>query len=351
MPHDLDEDVLSLGPRRRLPRWLVIALGTLAVVIAAALVLTRGDTARHAAAPAPTGSAPDLSLLAGQADIAVAADRLYRLAGGALYRLDVTDPATPSSDGVVAVGGLDNTLANVSYHLVLDAPRDRVWVVGYGAAPALVVEFDTRTLTEVGRLRWPGVVSAAAALHGQLYLAATNALVDVAPDGRTARTVPELHGQYFSVVADPTRSRLLLLGTDRGIRVETFVPSGQRAFRGPAAPFGKGSLLVVGGAIWAGGYGDRGAVLARLDPTTLLPVAFSELTPQLGPGAILAAAGSRVLWVRSGSGGDGLWCLAASTGDQLQFWQYDGAVASRRGAAYVAVRSGPLDLRLGSCPG
>jgi hypothetical protein len=57
------------------------------------------------------------------------------------------------------------------------------------------------------------------------------------------------------------------------------------------------------------------------------------------------------LWVRSGGGGDGLWCVDATNGDQLQYWQFAGAVTSRQGVAFVAQRDGPLTLQLAACTG
>jgi hypothetical protein len=92
-------------------------------------------------------------------------------------------------------------------------------------------------------------------------------------------------------------------------------------------------------------------VLQQLDPDTLRPVAASPLAGELGPGALVVAAGTRSLWVRSGGGGDSLWCLDPASGASLQRWSIGGRVASTSGVAVVASASGLLGLRLDGCPG
>ncbi|MEO8889591.1 MAG: hypothetical protein ABI301_03255 [Jatrophihabitantaceae bacterium] len=350
------DDLLDLGRRRSLPRWAIGALWAAVAAVAVGVVVTGVGSLNGGTKPklGPTSSGPPIasSLLTGSAgDLAIDGKILYEFSSGALYRIDITDPASPVSDGVTAVNGLDGASGDATFHLVLDPAAHHVWVVTYGVAPANFVEFDSRTLAELGRLQVPSEVRSAAAYAGHLYLATTTAVLDITSPNRAPATITSLSGQYTSIVADPARSRLLLLGFDNGARVSSYLPATARSVLGPSAPFGKGDLLVVGGSIWAAGFGGANAVLARLDPTTLRPIVFSELSPQLGPGAIGAAAGTNVLWVRSGAGGDGLWCVDAGTGDQLQYWQYDGAVASAHGAAFVAQREGPLSLHLAACTG
>lgn len=349
------DDVLDLGRRRRLPRWTIMIGWAAVTALVVTVVVARAGSSDHGARPSPANSGPVLTEPLGgpvSADLAIEGRYLFEFSQGALYRTDIGAGGSLTADGVLAVTGLDLTLESATFHLVADASTHRIWMLTYGAAPATVVEFDAQSLTEVGRLLWPSEVHAAAAFGGHLYLAATNAVVDIASAKGAPTTIGALTGQYSSIVADTARSRLLLFGEDHGPRVSSYTPAGGRSARGPAAPFGKGGLLVVGSSIWAAGYGDTGAVLARLDPGTLRPVAFSELSPQLGPGAIAVAAGAHVLWVRAGGiGDDALWCVSATTGDQLQYWQYAGAVASTRGAGFVAQRDGPLSLQLSGCPG
>jgi hypothetical protein len=351
---EADDDVLDMH-RRALPRWVVIALwvGLVASVAAAAVAIGRASTHRHrAVATSGAASTPPLKslLTADGADLQVAGNSLFELVQGGLYRLDLNGTDLEPA-GVATISGLDHTQPNASYHLVLDPAHRRAWVVMFGAAPAIVIEFDTQTLAEVGRQLWPSEVHAAAVLDGHLYLAATNAVVDITAGKIAGTNVTALHGQYLGIVADPARARLLLLDADGALRIATYTPADEKAQSGPAAPFGKGDLVVTSDGIWAGGFSAKGAVLARLDPTTLLPVVFSELSPQLGPGAILVAAGERVLWVRAGSGLDGLWCVDSTSGNQLQYWQFEGAVASRLGLAYITAVDGPQRLQLTGCTG
>jgi hypothetical protein len=350
------DDLLDVGRRRSLPRWALGVLWAVIAAVAITVVVARSTSSNHVAKPKPgptsQGPAFPSSLLgASEGDLAVDGKVLYELSQGALYRLDITDPASPASDGVATIDGLNRTLDDASFHLVLDSATHHIWVVTYDASSSMVIEFDSSSLVEIGRLLWPGQVHAAAVLGGHLYLAANNAVVDIASAKAEPTTIAALTGQYSDIVADPTRSRLLLLDVDQGSHVAAYTPADGRADRGPVAPFGQGGLLVVGGTIWAGGFANAGAVLARLDPRTLKPVVFSELSPQLGPGAVPWAAGQHVLWVRSGGGGDGLWCVDATSGDQLQYWQYNGAVASTGGAGFVLQREGPFALQLSTCTG
>jgi hypothetical protein len=354
-PRDAGDDVLEVGPRRHWPRW-VPAVAALAVAGAVMALLVGRDGGQHRAAPRPTDSArgqPVTRSIGGAANeaLAVSGHYLYRFFSGALYRSDITDPLDPVPAGVTSVGGFDLTLQGVEFGLVLDPAHRQLFVISLNAAPATIVRIDLDTMAEAGRLVWPTAVAAAAVLDGHLFLAATNSVVDIPPGGTDSRPIPALLGQYSDLSADLARHRQVLFGREgKAMRVVTYRPADGRSTRA-AAPFAKGWLAVAGDAIWAGGYANSGAVLARLDPSTLKPVAFSALTPQLGPGAIPVASGGRDVWVRSGSGGDGLWCVDGRTGDSLQYWQYEGAVASEVGAAYVATSSGPLPLRLGSCAG
>lgn len=345
---ELPDDALNPG-RRGLPRWAIGALWAVVVAIAVTVVVTRPGSAPNGAAPKPglTSAAPVFSSPVSD-DLAITGHTLFRLSHAALYRLDVTVPRSPTPDGVSAVNGLDLTLSGATFRLVLDAPAHHIWVITYGASPATLVEFDTRTLREIGQLLWPSEVFGAAALQGHLYLASVNAVVDVASPNAPPSTIGALTGQYTAIAADPTRSRLVLGG---GNYLQTYTP-GTAAASGPVhQSFTKISLQVADGAIWAAGFGHSGAVLARLDPSTLRAAGFSALSPQLGAGDLLVDAGTRVLWVRAMGDDDGLWCVDAGSGDELQYWQYAGAVASAPGVAFVAEPDGPLPLRLTTCPG
>lgn len=348
------EDLLELGRRRSAPRWVVLGLWVgLAAIVVTGLIIG-GATSGPSPKPGPTSAGPVFSQPIGGPvgdDLAIEGGALFRLSHGALFRMGIGAGGALTPTGLVPIEGLNLTLPTATFHLVVDSGAQHIWVVTYGASPATLVEVDARTMRVLGQLVWPSEVHAAAALDGHLYLAAVNAVVDVVSATAEPTTVAALSGQYSDVVADPTRSRLVLAGDDHGDYLQTYEPASGQASGTVPQSFAKIGLQVVDGAIWAGGFGPHGAVLARLDASTLRPVAFSSLSPQLAAGDLLVAAGTDVLWVRRGGDADGLWCLSAATGDQLEYWQDQGAVASTHGAAFVAQRDGPLPLELTACPG
>jgi hypothetical protein len=281
--------------------------------------------------------------------LALVGGDLVALTPGHLARIadrDGTLRVAASSTPGLPVGDPDYA----DWQLVSDGPH--LWLVGLGQLHR-VYRVDPATLRlELGSvLPRTRVVLAAAALDGHLYLATGSAVYDLAPAASHVTAVPGLGGAS-ALAADPSRHRLLLLGWHSGTN------SGVRAYRpadgliSPVKPvgFGKGGLITAAGRVWAGGFGTAaggGAVLERLDPHTLHRAATSPLAGQLGPGAVLAAAGGRVIWVRSGGGSGALWCVSATTGRAEQHWaDVLGAIVSRPGAAYVASGSRVARLRL-----
>jgi hypothetical protein len=369
--NDDEEDFLDPG-RRLWPHWAVALAVAVLIAGVVGVVVIRGEHGEHPHAtaslsglPGPTPPGPVTQV--GASDIAMDGAHVYLLAHGTVYALDADQPGFPVTAEPVGLSGLDLTDPSASNHLVLDRVRSRLWMVTFGA----VVEFDPANLTQLRRLRLPEQVSAAAALDGVLYLATDSGVVTVAPDTGHVGRLGALSGHYLDVAADAGRHRLLLFRYERGhaellsYTPQTAAPSlpvssppnssssaaSPDAITTVRAPFGKGTVVVVDGAIWAGGYGDQGAVLDRLDPATLRSVGHSEITPLLGPGAVLVAVGQSDLWVRSGGGGSGLWCVDGGTGAVLQSWDVSGPVASRTGRAVVAGGGGPTRLDLAGCKG
>jgi outer membrane protein assembly factor BamB len=109
-------------------------------------------------------------------------------------------------------------------------------------------------------------------------------------------------------------------------------------------------LVIGGGQIWAGGFDDGDGSLFRLDPARLRPVPHSANRDAFTTGAIPAAGGDSVIWVRDAQGTE-MHCLDARTGRDLQDWSIDGPIASQTGLAVVASSSGLLPLRLSECRG
>lgn len=93
------------------------------------------------------------------------------------------------------------------------------------------------------------------------------------------------------------------------------------------------------------------AALLHVSGAPPTPVDVSPLEGTLGAAALIVASGQRVFWVRSGSGGDDLWCVNAATGRVAQHWNLTGAVASTAGTAVIATGTGAAALHLSGCAG
>jgi hypothetical protein len=350
------EDVLDLGRPPRVPRWAYLAGGLLAAAVIAGVTVafavgSPGPPAAPASTPPPSNAAADHGGPADADDVLVLGRYLFRLAPDVLYRTDAA--AAPGAQATLPISGLDALGPASSYHLIGDAAAHLVWLVGYGGAPTTLLAVDTDTMAVRARVNWPQAVNGAAALNGDLYVLTANAVVDVTVT-RSPVDVTHLPGQYMTITADPARHRLLLLD-ENSLSPVSYEPVTHAVRSGPRLPFGKGDLLADGaGRVWAGGYGfatGEGAVLDRLDPLTLRPVASSPLAGQLGPGAQLVASGSAVIWLRSGAGGDDLWCVDGRTGRPAQHWKVAGVVASRTGYAVVDTVGMVQRLTLRGCPG
>jgi hypothetical protein len=184
----------------------------------------------------------------------------------------------------------------------------------------------------------PSYTFTAAAWDGQLWLATEHGLYrvgDASPG--PVRVAAGGSTQVFSVAADPLHNRVLAGVPDSsafaGVRVIAVDGSGRLLRTGAALPVGKESIAVVGDRIWVGGYGSGTSPrLVRLDPTTLTVAGTSQVSGQVGPGAILWP-GAAVLWVRDG-GDEGLSCVDPNDGSVLQQWNaVQGPIASVEGHA------------------
>lgn len=346
------DDVLDSGNRRRLGLWIVLIAGVVvAVTIGAALTAKRAP--RHPAAASSSRVSPSVTSLIGQpsGDFAVDGHLLYFLVHESITRADISQPGFLVADGVAPIDGLDLTTPNVTYRLVLDPAENRMWMVTLGESPAVVIEFDLSTLAQRQRLSWPTALSAAAAVNGHLYVADQHGVLELAPGAHALVPVAALGGGYVDLAADPARSRLLLLGIANGRpSVAAYAPG--RPPQVAPSPIGRGNLLVVGGAIWAAGYGTNGAVLARLDAATLRFGAQSALATQaVGPGLELVGSGASVLWVRAPESGDQLWCVDAASGAVEQAFTFPGPVISTPERGYRVTTSGVAPFGLAGCRG
>jgi hypothetical protein len=370
------EDVLDLGPQRRLPRWTgpLAAVAMLACVLTVVLVRHDGTHHRSAAAARPSAvvsiappKAPShrpptwvqrrvaLNALLGTTlqphspvdSLLVSGRRLYILA---YNEVRVYDVRTDKVLGHRSLAGLDNLDEGPSSQLLLDPTSHRLWLLGEGIPPQQAVSFDSRTLRPLGTVRVRADIQAAAAGFGHLYLATNRGLQSLVPGTAGARLIVAHHGGYLSVAVDRRRDRLLLTDTNRPAHLTVVaLRRGSRVGRVVLQDDNVG-LAVAGDTIWAGGYGPHGAQLQRLDPTTLQPIANSELARRLGPGAVIVAAGSGDVFVQDAGDSGPLWCVDADTGAVQQRWRgLGGAVSVAPGGVYVSTVGGVLALRLRGC--
>ena len=342
-----DDDLLELGRRRRYPRWAwLIALAALAGLVAAAIV-SRPSAHNHpgAAGPTPTPTfTPDFDAVASAMaiDVAVAGHETWVLHFDRISLVDDRSAVRAS-----APYHPDVTDADPDQQLLVDPAAGVAWVVVAGATGGEVIEYDAFTLHEQ-RIVPIGEVTGAAVFGGRLYLASGRLLVAIAPgaEPRTVATSPT--GVFYGVAGDRADDRLFVLDAGWPTTVWSLRPGGRLDAVVGTLTLGKGSLAVAAGRLWVGGYGPRGAVLERVLPGTPFR---SRLADQLGPGALVVAAGERVVWVRDGAGGSGLWCIDAITGRTAQYWDLIGPVSSTSGVAVVATPGGPVHLHLSGCAG
>jgi hypothetical protein len=371
-PLHAGEDIVEFGRPRVSRRITALTCLTVAAVIVAVLAVRRHPSRPSAqpaapstvAAVAPAAGPPTsrigepVKLGAGVGDpVPLRPLRVFDtlLSGDTLYALQSGNLTATVRSHLRQVGldGLEFT-DNASARLVIDAPRNRLWVVVENLPDATIIEFDASTLARLRTVTWATPIAQAAALDGSLYLATRSGLAVLAPAAAEPALVPGPHGAFAAVAADPTRARLIVLDFGFPARVYVLRRGGRLTEMADGVPLGNGSVAVTAdGTIWAGGFGHDGdAVLTLLDPTTLHPTHQSPLANELGPGAVVVAAGHRDVWVRNGAGGRILYCMDGRSGDKSQQWaDAPGGVTSQNGVAYVGSGTSVRPLIMGVCVG
>ncbi len=358
------EDLLDAGARWRPPRWLWLGAAIALLVGIGVLAANRHDPSRTARAVAPTPhrptgvtQLPDVPATGPSArDVVMFGADTWVLGASTLQVVDEAGNRRTIQLSAAELAGIGGTSA-----LVPDPVKARVWLVGGGARSSRIIEFDAATLRRIRDVGWHETVDHAAVLDGHLFLSSEDGVADLAPAALRPRFIPGLLGAVGPIAADLTRDRLVILDLGFPTAVWTYRP-GEMPVEAPHfLRFTDGTVEVVDGAIWVGGVGPAGAVLVRLDPHALTPIAASPVTAALGAGAHMVAAGSRVLWVRSTREGEKLWCVDARTGIARQSWNdVPGPVASQflpapitsRAATAVVVSAGVMQsLVLTACAG
>jgi hypothetical protein len=370
VPDQPEEELLDAGAHKPWPPWL-IPLGLVVIVVAALIVLlNRNSPSTPTAAPSrPASSGPTeppvtagalppglaegsgsfgapIDAGANVLDVAVSGDTWWELQPREILRYNQV--------GMQARGRLPFVAPGYNQlRIVLDLPTDGLWLVVSDKRRTRLVEYDDIRLHLLRSLTVHGSARGAAALDGTLYLTVGNNLVRVPPRGRPERVAHE-SAPLDAIVTDSARGGLLMAGLGAPTRLWRITPHrhGRVHVAAPAELSAvKPSLAVANGAIWIAGYAHRGAVLMRLDPTTLKPIAKSPLRRQLGPGAVLVAGGVRDVWVRSGGEDPDLHCIDGAAGHPLQRWAISGPVSSGGGTALVGTADGAIPLQLLNCSG
>jgi hypothetical protein len=333
-----------------LPQWLGWVATLLAVVLVAGVVSTQlhGTHRRPAAAPTTSRQAPPPTKGADEVlDIVNGANGgQWVLTGSTLASVDGTRVERSVPLGRLAMP------SDSRPQLTIDQVTGRLWIVVADVEPAMLVEYDTASLRVLRRLAWPQLVHGGVAYEGHLYLATDIGVAELAPGAARPRLIAGLGAANGPMALDAARGRLVIMNVGYPTRVWTYRPGQLPISTGVALPLGGGTVTVVGAAIWVGGFSDRGAVLAKLNPKTLRPVIRAAKDPY-GPGSVIIAGGASVLWVRPGNGTDVLACADARTGRIEQRWQLAAvtAVASQHGGALVLTRGSALGLLLSGCAG
>jgi hypothetical protein len=306
------------------------------------------------AAPTPTSTAtfgfpnkPPVFTAAQPLDVVVEGNNEWELTGSALSLLHGGEVVATRSLTDVHLPGSSTPL------LALDSERDVIWVVVANAVPTRMIEYDTRTLRPLVKVDWAQLVYGAAAVNGYLYLANDLGVAEVSPYTLHPRFVAGLRGALGPIAADPVNHQLIAVDVSNPMEVYSYRHGRSPYEAALRLPMGKGTVAVADGHIWVGGYGARGAMLYRLDPHSLRPV-YGGRAVEFDPGAVLMAAGSDVVWVRTGDPSSDLFaCVDAATGRIEQRFHLSGVqrVASTAGAGVVATDQGVLPLTMGDCTG
>ena len=368
---------LDAGRRRRVPIWVIAAV--LAVIAAFVLVVVLNHTVHPAAAPAPPTSAssspapavsaqsgplasytytPPLPQGVGQPfqlgtsshvfDVALTTEGIWALTD---HNLVLLLPNGQKLSKGLPQAELPPIYTSGAARLVVDARANLIWVVVAGQTRGRVMAYQMMSPNRVVDAATPPIIGAAA-LDGRLYISSGHRVLAITSNG-SITTIARFPVALGTLTADPARDRLLVLDYSHRASVWPIITTASGGMRVGARvrlhlyPSG---LVIGGGQIWVGGFDDGDGSLFRLDPARLQPVPHSANRDAFTTGAIPAAGGDSVIWVRDAQGTE-MHCLDAHTGRDLQDWSIDGPVASRTGLAVVASSSGLLPLRLSECRG
>lgn len=340
-----DDEVLSGGG---LPRWVWLVVLVLAAALIARLLVqvVSGSSGTPGALPtsphttAPPAKATPLDVLRTDEGTWVVSRKSLSLVNGSrvIRKVSLAGLRLP----------MEGTL-----QLTIDPTVRRLWVITTQSAPTRLLGFDLAHLALVRDVRWGELVSAATAYRGHLYVSSDLGIADLAPRATEPAFIPGLRGAVGPLTLDPRRHRLLAADLGSPTEVWAYRPGSRPTVAPQFLPLTNGTLAVVNDAIWIAGFGAHGALLGRLDPRTLRPLGWRDISDQFGTGAVVAGSGMHVIWIRSSLDTGLVACLDAGTGRVQQRWTISAvnAVASDRRGALAATSDGLLGLVLAGCRG
>lgn len=360
-----DEDEL-LNPAR-VPEWAWWTAGVAAVVLVVALVLVRANSQSprlpSALSSAPSSTAESIATIPTGTSAAAVSVHLPSTGSGPLDGV-VTDGRTTwvlHGDVLLRRTGSSAWQAHrivdtglTASQLLFDRITRRLWVLATTTDRSFVQAYDPDTLQPLGFALRPHAVYAAAPLGGSLYVADGTGLFRITAVGHVTAVDFPSSRDVVGLTADPTRNRMLVeIATAKGARLTLLGGAGSAVSAALPAHLAKETLAVTrAGDIWLAGFSRTGAILIRLDPTTLRRAGLSPVVLQVGPGAVLLAAGADDLLVAPGDGSGELYCMAGN-GAQLEKWLVPAeSAALAPGSGYVTVGDSLLRLHLaGPCTG
>ena len=347
---DSDDELIAADRAPRWVRWAALSIaGALAAVLAGVLVSRHHGTPTTQPNPQPTSSI--VARPAAPPDTAVAETGDVRWE---LQRRNLSAETVVGPGHFARIFSLPRPFAASGGKpmVTVDPVTGLAWIVLADRRPALLVQVSLGLARIVRVVPWGTAVIGAAAYAGHLYLSTGQGVADLAPHAAHPRRVSGLAEATGPVVVDPSRHRLIAIDLGPPTRLWTFGPHAAAVGVPGSLPLREATTAVVDGAIWILGRAGDGAVLERLDPATLRPVARPRLPVRLSEGSVLIGGSGRALWLSGPLPSDYLICADAETGAALQTWPMPGvgSVAARHGRALLAVGSRFREIKLGRCP-
>jgi hypothetical protein len=348
-------DLRPRTPRDR-RRLAVGALGAAVFLTAVVVAVVVGNgakpipKARPAANPsvAPAEQTSTLALPVSVAFGPASVDVLS--VGNRVYSLTPTLIGMAGRDGGAAVVraaplGLS---APIGYgELVADLDHRLLWVVDIGGNAIASYDMDHLDPVSSSVSRYP--INGAVAMDEQLWFTTDRGLYTAVAGPGAPRLVPHTRHALWSIAADRTLHRLLVVTQTtpaRLIAISTYGPVA--AVTLPLSDVT--SIAYPNGALWLAGMSATGPQLLLVDPPKLRVRGDSPVIAQVGSRPRIVGAFENKLLVRGGDDGRSLYCLDGYSGAVKQRWTVPlGAVTLNETGLLVDAEAGIEELNARAC--